>query len=770
MAGTTAKSTPDNATVAWNELAERADALITAWQGDNLPPDLAQFPPAEPPHLRRLVLVELIKIDLEYRWQHHELPKQVEEYVEEFPELSQHGEVPCDLIYEEFHIRRQIENPPQPEQYFERFPKQSDQLRRMMKLEPNQMTTTSMVGTVRTAELEVGQQIDDFDLLVKLGKGSFGSVFLARQRSMQRLVALKISRDRGVEPQTLAQLDHPNIVRVYDQRVLADRKLQLMYMQHIPGGTLQEVIEAARQEAPALRSGKTLIGVIDRALEGRGESAPSESNSRRRLNAASWAETICWIGARLAAALDYAHGRGVLHRDIKPANVLLAAEGAPKLVDFNVSFSSKLEGATPAAYFGGSLAYMSPEQIEAYNPDHARKPDELDGRSDVYSLAVVLWELLTGSRPFGEEHLDTSWNETLKKLTERRHAGVTESALASLPLDLPPGLKPLLLTCLSPKPEDRPATAGIMARQLELCLQPRVQRLLRPTPGSWRQRLRRWPFWFFVAIGLAPSMIFSTLNLAFNSEDIVPTPNNPSRVAINRYFWNVEVPVVNAVSFSIAILLVVGFAWPVLVAVGRVGRGKKVDSEELVRWRRRALCVWDFAGWFGMSLWVVSGFIFPFWLDMHFGGSAEIGFSQYRNFMASQIACGLISSTLTFFLLTFMFVRAFYPVLVRPEQSHSEEVNDLMRLERRCGRCVYLTVFAPFFAVFVLAFFGTSSPLEQIWMGSLAIIGAIGCFLAFRLLNALHVDMAALSVAIDPSRDAGTVGSDTVESVWTGTR
>ena len=146
MAGTTAKPTPDNATVAWNELAERADALITAWQGDNLPPDLAQFPPAEPPHLRRLVLVELIKIDLEYRWQHHELPKQVEEYVEEFPELSQDGEVPCDLIYEEFHIRRQIENPPQPEQYFERFPKQSDQLRRMMKLEPNQMTTTSMVG------------------------------------------------------------------------------------------------------------------------------------------------------------------------------------------------------------------------------------------------------------------------------------------------------------------------------------------------------------------------------------------------------------------------------------------------------------------------------------------------------------------------------------------------------------------------------------------------------------------------------------------------
>ena len=77
---------------------------------------------------------------------------------------------------------------------------------------------------------------------------------------------------------------------------------------------------------------------------------------------------------QLAQALDYAHQQGVLHRDVKPANVLLSAEGSPKLADFNISFCSQLEGATPAAYFGGSLAYMSPEQLEACNPDHDRKP------------------------------------------------------------------------------------------------------------------------------------------------------------------------------------------------------------------------------------------------------------------------------------------------------------------------------------------------------------------------------------------------------------
>ncbi len=271
--------------------------------------------------------------------------------------------------------------------------------------------------------------------------------------------------------------------------------------------------------------------------------------------------------------------------------MLLAADGSPKLVDFNVSFSSKLEGATPAAYFGGSLAYMSPEQIEAYNPDHDRQPDSLDGRSDVYSLAVVLWEMLTGVRPFGEEHLEGSWSATLKRLSQRRQAGLTPAALAMLPPDLPPGLQPLLTACLSPNAEDRPANAGVMARQLDLCLKPRVQRLLRPTPGSWRQRLRRWPFWFFVGVGLMPSVFFSVMNLQFNSREFIPPPDSPTNEAIHNFFWNVEVPVVNAVSFPVAIFLVFYVAWPVLVAVGRVGSGKQMPSEDLSRLRRRR-CGW----------------------------------------------------------------------------------------------------------------------------------------------------------------------------------
>ena len=212
-------------------------------------------------------------------------------------------------------------------------------------------------------------------------------------------------------------------------------------VQYVPGGTLQPVVQRVQHAAPHQRTGRLLLDVVDGALEQRGELRPSESSVRRKLESWSWPEAVAWLGARLAAALDYAHRKNVLHRDIKPANVLLTAEGQPKLADFNVSFSSKLDGATPAAYFGGSLAYMSPEQLEAANPAHTRDPRELDGRSDVFSLGVMLWELLTGERPFGDEHFSGSWNTTLDGLIERRRQGVSGEMLARLPRDLPPGTR-----------------------------------------------------------------------------------------------------------------------------------------------------------------------------------------------------------------------------------------------------------------------------------------------------------------------------------------
>ena len=407
MSQTTSNVAEVDASLVWQQLSKHIDAFVSAWQ-DGATPELSEYLPEGPRALRRLTLVEAIKVDLEYRWQLGRAPKMVEEYLREFPELSSDGGMPCDIIYEEYHIRKQRGEAVKISDYCDRFPLQVEELGRLFRLESPEQTT-ALLPSERAPVFEVGQQIDDFDLLASLGKGAFATVFLARQRSMQRLVALKISRDRGFEPQTLAQLDHAHIVRVYDQRQLPAYKLRLLYMQYISGGTLQSVVDHARQVPPEMRSGATLLAAIDSALARRGEQPPMDSMTRYRLQRATWPQVVCWLGARLAAALAYAHEHGVLHRDVKPANVLVAADGHPKLADFNISFS-KLDGATPAAYFGGSLAYMSPEQLEACDPAHSRQPEELDGRSDVYSLGVLLWELLTTRRPFAEDASAHTWS------------------------------------------------------------------------------------------------------------------------------------------------------------------------------------------------------------------------------------------------------------------------------------------------------------------------------------------------------------------------
>jgi len=309
---------------------------------------------------------------------------------------------------------------------------------------------------------------------------------------------------------------------------------------------------------------------------------------------------------------------------------------------------------------------------------------------------------------------------------------------------------------------DRPANAGQLARQLELCLQPHVQRLLRPRPGSWRERFRRWPFWFFVTIGLAPSVIFSFLNLRFNQENLARRDEQTQL----DFFKSVEVPVVNGVLFPIAISLVLWFAWPVLVAVGKAGKGKPTESATTPNLRRRALRVGDFAAWMGMALWIISGIAFPAGQLIKFGATA-VEPVDFAKFLASQVVTGWISSTLTFFLLTFIFVRAFYPVLVRPEETHSEEVENLINVGRRCVWCFGLTIVAAFLALGLLAL-GTTTSVW--WKFGLPAIGGFCSLAAYWISQLIRADLATLAIAIDPQREASSITSDTVSSLWTGTR
>jgi serine/threonine protein kinase len=739
----------------WQSLADRAQAFTTAWnQGKE--PALADYLPADPAALRQLTLVELVKIDLAQRFRRKQ-PKLLEVYQSEYRELAER--LPCDLIYEELHVRRENGESPDLAEYRQRFPNQATELERLVGRDTTATTTLSLVAAKRPEPAEVGERLDDFDLISILGKGAFATVYLARQRTMQRLVALKVSAEQSDEPQTMAQLDHPHIVRVFDQRHLTEQKLRLLYMQYVPGGTLQSVVDAVRRTPADARNGQLLLSAIDRAMAGSGDG--SYEGGRRRLSQATWPEIVCWLGSKLALALEYAHRRGVLHRDIKPANVLLAADGGPKLADFNVSFSSKLEGATPAAYFGGSLAYMSPEQLEAANPGHARDPGEITGASDVYSLGVMLWELLTGNRPLREEQSPEGWLQTLNLLAARRREGVPASVRNMLPANTPPGLDQVLLKCLAPDPRDRWPTAGHLARQLQLCLQPKVQRLIRPAPGSWRQVVSTWPALAMVLAGLFPNAIAGLLNIAYNLNEIVLrlTP------AEQDFFRNVQLVTVNGVAFSLGIALGLWAILPVLAGAKALQAGKSCEPERQAWLRRRALTLGDWVAWITLAEWLISGVAFPLWIRLHTGPSSALELSHYLHFMASQLLCGLISGAMCFFLVTFLVVRFVYPVLSPPDTTDEGAIDAMVRLGQRMWLYFALAVSAPFLAVTALVVIDTQARLAFAVMGG---VGLVGFGMAFFLSRAIQGDLGTLAMAISPAGDSISSTSEATESFWTG--
>jgi len=327
--------TLDTAWAAWGHLTDHVTRFLTAWKSASRPPELRDYLPAEPAALRRMVLVELIKIDLERRQESGAAARGIEDYRRDFPELGDADNLPCDLIYEDYRTRRDAGEKVDYDDYLRRYPRQAGALRRLLGLGSTRIVK-SAGGDPKGVEVAPGQVIDDFEVLSRLGEGAFARVYLARQKSMQRRVAIKLSARQSDEPQTMAQLDHPNIVRVFDQRLLPDEDLHLVYMEFVPGGSLQALLDKVRRTPPAMRSGALLVEVVDRSLAALGE-PPASSAWRQKVSQLSWNATVCWLGAQLASALDCAHRHQTLHRDMKPANVLLTSEGVPKLVDFNMS-------------------------------------------------------------------------------------------------------------------------------------------------------------------------------------------------------------------------------------------------------------------------------------------------------------------------------------------------------------------------------------------------------------------------------------------------
>ncbi|MGY0502789.1 protein kinase domain-containing protein [Nocardia sp. FBN12] len=789
-------TTPGRAT---NVRVDMVEAFAAAWgTAAERPPEIAEFLP-DAATLRAQALHELIRVDLRHRWLHHAgadiTRKRLIHYCAEFPELDR-ATLPAGLVFEEFVIRRHSGERVDPRDCLREYPEQAASLRGLLNTDeldqsthreadldatmnhtPDSVRSTDMTSpqldltatataaaTESTAadsspgsfapldRIEIGQTIGDFELLTGLGSGAFARVFLARQTSMQRLVAVKISADRGTEPQTLAQLDHDYIVRVFDQQLMdtdsapaGSRRLRLLYMQFLPGGTLLGLLRWVRATPSAERSGKLLLDAVDAAMEEKGEIRPTDSSVRSEIAALSWPETVAWLGRRLAEALDYASSHGVLHRDVKPANVLLTAEGVPKLADFNISFSRTVAGTSPVAYFGGSLAYMSPEQLEACHPGLGRTAADLDTRSDIYSLGVVLWELLTGAKPFDDNTAAAEGRgdeTTLESMLERRTDGVDPAALDRVPANCPAALRRVLLTCLDPDRSGRWADGAVLAKQFDLCLDARARDLVDPPPNSWRMQWRKWPLLVMIlAIGV-PNALASWYNILHNQHLVV------SRLSENAQQTFVVITAgVNLVFFPLGAAVLIYLARFVLSVPRGLRHGRRYEPQILRRTRHDTLRLGDRVVVVVFSLWAISGVTFPIILQLAAGnvpGRAVV------HFLASLLVCGAIAVAYPFFLVTFYLVRCIYPVFLRHGEISTDDSTWLRALSRRCTWYLAVAASIPLLAVAGVTFLPPGDIPAVIVAVRVLCVGGIVAFVgSYLLFRALEADLKALERVVN---------------------
>ena len=188
--------------------------------------------------------------------------------------------------------------------------------------------------------------------------------------------------------------------------------------------------------------------------------------ARLFLHGASAVQAAVWIVARLAEGLDHAHSRGLLHRDLKPANILLAADGTPMLLDFNLAAHNRPEspeGEIHRAAIGGTLPYMAPEHLDAFNPHGTTPPEAVGERADIYALGLILFEMLAGEHPFPNPPQGTAVLEAIGLLIDSRRRA--PSLRARCP-QVPWSLDALVAKCLEFDAARRYARARDLAEDL----------------------------------------------------------------------------------------------------------------------------------------------------------------------------------------------------------------------------------------------------------------------------------------------------------------
>jgi hypothetical protein len=373
---------------------------------------------------------------------------------------------------------------------------------------------------------------------------------------------------------------------------------------------------------------------------------------------------------------------------------------------------------------------MSPEQIEAFNPAHPRQPEELDTRCDIYSLGLTLWELLTGQRPFPKEQVESEWVFTLSTLAAQRRAGLPESAWAQLPTNLPPGMREVLSRCMEGEPGRRFATAGELARQLDLCLKPRARDLLYPK-ARWRMWVRHYPLLVLYTIGLIPNILASLFSIKYNDSEII------RKVPETEAMFKLLQLIVNGTFFPIGIAATFLIFWPVVKGLRRI-QSDNLSAEELQALRGRSLSIGMGVVIVCLIMWITAGIVFP--ISMHLTVH-DLPTEFFVHFLLSQTLCGLIAVSYPYFSLSYVVMRAIYPAFLANTELTAEDARQLTQLNFWLGIALILAGVIPFLSIFLILVLGSANKLA---LEVLSVAGLAGVVLAILLVKRIRDDRSAL--------------------------
>ncbi|MGI9429211.1 MAG: protein kinase domain-containing protein [Bythopirellula sp.] len=322
-----------------------------------------------------------------------------------------------------------------------------------------------------------------FHVLEELGRGASGRVYLCAQRNLgDKRAVLKIESGSNVdEPALLGKLDHPNITPIHWADFDPTLGVSFLCMPFLGRSTLVDLIQYAFQNGTA-----TAGSVVDEAARLWMDEADlnlleATALPRSTRTRSTYITRIAGMAKDLASALAFVHERNIIHGDIKPSNVLLSPLGQPYLLDFNLSRIRK----TPYGRYGGTPAYMAPEQIQQIRNGKLSFPDNDQGFStDIYSFGVLLYELLAGQPPYTPPAKHDNIETLVRQMTDLQEQGCLDIRARNPGVDQ--RLAELIHACLALDPAQRPQKMREVEQELQRVNVPlaRGRRYVRQKPKT----------------------------------------------------------------------------------------------------------------------------------------------------------------------------------------------------------------------------------------------------------------------------------------------